>query len=132
VRLAIEGGVDEAINVLRKEQSLTRHRVRMVISSLLILIAIATVFSAGKFGISNVQSGAAILIITLILFMLLARKTRRAARALDLERQENLSLDAVAPKAPLLEGSTRRLDSAKSQSPSSVTEQSTLELKRED
>ncbi|HEX6729608.1 MAG TPA: zinc ribbon domain-containing protein [Pyrinomonadaceae bacterium] len=132
VRLALEGGVDEAITVLRREQSLTRHRVRMVISSLLILIAIATIFSAGRFGISNVQSGAVILIITLILFMLLARKTRRAARALDLENSGDLLRDSGAPNATLNEASTRSLGSAESQPARSVTEESTLELKRDD
>jgi hypothetical protein len=129
VRLALEGGVDEAINALRKEQSLARYRVRIVISSLLILIAITTIFTAGRFGISNVQSGAAILIIALILFMKLALKTRRAARALNLEKPENVLPN---PGAPLLEGSTRSLESADSQPPSSITEQSTLELKRKD
>jgi hypothetical protein len=130
VRLALEGGVDEAITALRKEQSLTRHRVRMVISSLLILIAIATIFTAGRFGISNVQSGAAILIIVLIVFMKLALKTRRAARALNVEQRENLLPESGAPS--LESSSTRTLESAESQPHLSVTEQSTLELKRKD
>jgi hypothetical protein len=130
VRLALEGRVDEAINVLRKEQGLTRYRLRMVISSLLILIAIATIFTAGQFGISNVQSGAAILIITLILFLQLALKTRRAARALDLEKPSSLLAESGAPNVPSLESSsTQRLES---QTHSSVTEQSTLELKPKD
>jgi hypothetical protein len=106
--------------------------VRIVISSLLILIAIATILTAGRFGISNVQSGAAILIIALILFMKLALKARRAARALDLEKQENVLPNPGGPNAPLLEGSTRRLESAQSPPLSSVTEQSTIELKRKD
>jgi hypothetical protein len=132
VRLALEGGVDEAINALRKEQSLARYRARIVISSLLILIAIATIFTAGRFGISNVQSGAAILIIALILFMKLALKARRAARALDLENPEDVLTSSKASNAVLDEGSTRSLEPAESHPPSSITEQSTLELKRKD
>ena len=99
----------------------------------MILIAIVTIFSAGRFGISNVQSGAALLIIALILFMKLALKARRAARALDLEKPSSLVTDSDAPNAPSLESSsTRRLESAESQPHSSVTEQSTLELKPKD
>jgi len=114
VRLAMDGRVDNAIKIVDREKSLWRYRFRLGISSLFILIAIATIVTGGKIGFSNIQSAAVILIIVMIVFMHFSRKSHRIARLLDAEDQlatSNLirTRDTVAP--------------------SSITEQSTMQLK---
>jgi hypothetical protein len=131
VRLALEGRIDHAIKALEKEQgSNFRYWLRISLSAFLILVSIATIFTNGWLGFSNLQSAAVILIIMLLLFMQNVRKFRLIARLLDTEipsgrlrvsqtdTTRDRSLNAPPTHAPA---------SAITPNPS-VTEQDTLRL----
>ena len=112
VRLALDGRVDEAIKISDGDRKLRRYRIRMGIASLFILIAIGTLVTRGKVGVSNIQSAAFILIIVMVLFMHVSRKYYRMARLLDAEdKSDRRETNVLAP--------------------SSITEQSTIKLKRD-
>ena len=83
VRLALDGRVDQAIKIATKDQSKFRYVVRMALSVFLILVAIATIFSKGWFGFSNLQSAAVILIIMLLVLMQNVQHSRGIARLLN-------------------------------------------------
>ena len=63
VRLALDGRVEAAIKMSEGEQRLTPHRIRMGLAVFLIAVALATIFSSGRIGFSNVQSAALVLIL---------------------------------------------------------------------
>jgi hypothetical protein len=87
VRLALAGHVDAAIKVSAGEQRLKPHRIRMGIAVFLIAVALATIFTGGRIGFSNVQSAALVLILMMVFFILTSLKAHRIARALDVENQ---------------------------------------------
>jgi zinc ribbon protein len=122
VRLAVDGRVDEAIKTIEAHRSLRLYRGRMLIGVLLILIAISTIFSAGKFGFSNVQSAAFILIILVLFFMMLVRTGHRVAQLLD----TNTKSSALNFSKPITgDATTMRLPEA---APNSIIEQDTLKM----
>ena len=130
VRLALEGHVDQAITTLKTEQNVSVHRVRLAVSALLILTALATLFT-GRIGFSNVGSAAIVLIITLIFFLQLALKTRRVARLLNPEAEsKNLMTHPLATSLP--EARTNPLDAPVHEAQVSVTERTTIKLSSED
>ena len=126
VRLALEGHVDQALTTLRNEQKVSIYRIRLVASALLILIALATLFTGGRFGLANVGSAAILLIITLIFFLQLALKSRRVARLLNPEAEPS-GLPTSLPDAR-----TNALHAPLHTVPESVTERTTLKLNSED
>jgi hypothetical protein len=98
-----------------------------VISALLILAALATLLSGGRFGFANVGSAAILLIIALIFFLNLALKSRTVARLLDLEAvSQNLATNSLP------EAKTNALHAPVHKAPASVTERATLKLNSED
>jgi uncharacterized membrane protein YvbJ len=121
VRLALDGRVQEAIKISDGDRKLWRYRLRVGIASLFILIAIATIVTGGKIGFSNIQSAAFVLIIIMILFIHVSRKSHRIARLLGAEDQSipNSARDE-------LREATRDTNVL---APSSITEQSTIKLK---
>lgn len=133
VRLAMDGRVDEAIKTLEGHQRVRFYRVCIVISVFLILIAISTIFTAGKYGFSNVQSAALILIIIVIFFMQLARKSHQVARVLDVDNQsEDLKLSqSITGHAAIGRGQPATITLSEPAA-GSMTEQDTLKLKAED
>jgi hypothetical protein len=126
VRLALEGHVDQALTILRNEQKLSVHRLRLAASALLILAALATIFTGGRFGFANVGSAAILLIITLVFFLHLALKSRRVARLLN-SRPEPADLTTSLPEAK-----TNALPAPVNKAPVSITERTTLKLDSED
>ena len=131
VRLALEGRVSQAVTTLRDEQNATVHRVRIAASALLILAALATLFSGGRIGFANVGSAAILLIITLIFFLQLALKSRRVARLLNPEAEpRELVSNPVATSLP--EARTNALQDPVHEAPVSVTERTTLKLNSDD
>ena len=116
VRLALEGRVDQAITTLRNEQRVSVHRVRLAVSALLILAALATLLTGGRFGFANVGSAAILLIISLLFFVHLATKSRRVARLLNPEA-ESRNLLTNTP-ASVTEATTLKLNSKDSGRPS--------------
>jgi hypothetical protein len=131
VRLALEGRVDQAITTLRNEQRVSVYRVRVAASVLLILTALGTLFTGGRFGFANVGSAAILLIITVILFLHLALKSRRVARLLDPEAEpRHLMTNPLATSLP--EARTTTLHSDVHKTPVSVAERTTLKLNSED
>jgi hypothetical protein len=131
VRLALEGRVDQAITTLRKEQKISVHRVRVVASAILILTALATLLTAGRFGFANVGSAAILLIITLIFFLQLVLKTRRVARLLDPEAEPRDLMTNPSPTS-LPEARTNALHAPVHKTPESITERTTIKLHSED
>jgi uncharacterized membrane protein YvbJ len=130
VRLALDGRTDEAIKTIAGDEKRWQYRLRIGVAGVLILIAIVTIVAGGKIGFSNIQSAALILIIMMIFFIQLARKSHRVARLLDADDQSvalNLS-DSRTTRSQLESGSS--VEGISSQS--SITEQSTLELKPDD
>jgi hypothetical protein len=131
VRLAIEGRVDQAIKALRNEQRISVYRVRLAVSAFLILAALATLFTGGRVGFSNVGSAAILLIIILILFVQLVLKSRRVAHLLDYEAEPGeLATKPVATS--LSEARTNALPASLHKTPLSVAESTTLKLNPED
>ena len=129
VRLALEGHVAQAITTLRNEQKVSVHRVRLIVSALLIVAALATLFSGGRVGFSNIGSAAILLIITLLFFIHLALKSRRVARLLNPHAEpRELPSDPLATSLP--EARTNALPDHKAQV--SVTERTTLKLNSDD
>lgn len=126
VRLALEGNVDQAITTLRNEQRISVYRIRLAASTLLILTALATLFSGGRFGFANVGSAAILLIIVVAFFLHLALKSRRVARLLSPEA-ESKDLATSLPEAR-----TNALHAAAHQAPMSLTERTTLKLNSDD
>ena len=120
VRLVLDGRIDEAKKTIDGDKKLWPYRLRMAIAGLLIVIAIATILTGGKIGFSNIQIATLLFIILTILLMRRWRKSHRVARLLDTEDQ---------PAARLQAGTTSPADT-NLLSPGSITEQSTLELKR--
>lgn len=127
VQLAMDGRVDEAIKTVAGDAKLSGYRFQIVIACVLILIAIATIFTGGKIGFSNIQSAALILIIMMVFFIYLSRKIHRVTRLLDAEDQSVTSniASSLNDRGQLREG-------ANIVAPDSITDQSTLELKRDD
>jgi hypothetical protein len=127
VRLALDGNVDAAIKMSEGEQRPKLHRIRMGIAVFLIAVALATIFSSGRIGFSNVQSAALVLILMMVFFILTSLKAHRIARALDGESQTP-GLNRADPD-PV---SIRAADPvALKQAPdSSVTDQETIRLHR--
>lgn len=121
VRLAMDGRVDEAAKSLDGEQRVWPYRARTGLGIFLILVAISTVFTAGKFGFSNVQSAAVVLILIVLWFLLLGRKSHRIARLLN--DHSNDVLLSPSNDAPSLTGG---------KSAASISEQDTLRLKAHD
>jgi len=87
VRLALEGRVDAAIRMSEGEQRPTAYRVRVGIGVFFILVGIMSIFTGGRIGFSNIQSAALILILMMVFFIQISRKSHRIARALDSEDQ---------------------------------------------
>lgn len=129
VRLAVDGRLEEAAKAVKGEQRPILYRGRIVVGLLLILIAIATIATGGRFGFSNIQTTSFILIIMVLVFLRLARKAHRVARALNTEASRlNLSASDAA-NGPELNASTKNLDLQEPASNISVTEQDTIKLK---
>lgn len=131
MRLALEGRVAQAITTLRNEQKVSVHRVRLAVSALLILAALATVFTGGRVGFANVGSAAILLIITLLFFVQLAQKSRRVARLLNPETEPK-ELPANSSATSLPEASTNALNTTINKAPVSVTERTTVKLNPDD
>ena len=131
VRRALDGHVDQAITILRNEQNATLHRVRLAVSALLILIALATLITGGWIGFSNVGSAAIVLIITLIFFVQLALKSRRVACLLN-PKAEPRTLASNPSATSLLEARTNALHAPAHEAAVSITEQTTIKLNSED
>ena len=115
VRLALDGRIDEAIKIVEGDKRLSGYRFRIGIAILVILVAITTILTGFKIGFANIQSAALVLILVAIFLLHLSRNHHRVARLLDTSspsEQNQLREGAVAP--------------------GSITEQSTLELKRND
>ena len=120
VRLAVAGRVDQAIQVLRNEQRISVYRIRLAVSTFLILAALATLFTGGRFGFANIGSAAILLIIVLILFVQLVLKSRRVAVLLNPE--------ADSREFSLPEARTNALPAPVHKTPVSVAESTTLKL----
>lgn len=131
VRLALEGRVDQAITTLKNERKVSVQRVRGAASALIILTALATLFTGGRIGFANVGSAAILLIVTLIFFLHLALKSRRIARLLNPEAERrDLMTNPLATSLP--EARTTTLHSDVHKTPVSVAERTTLKLNSED
>ena len=119
VRLVLDGRIDQIKKTIDSDKKLWAYRLRMAIAGLLAIIAIATILTGGKIGFSNIQSATLLFIILTILLMHRWRKSHRLARLLDTEES-----------TVRLQGGTATPSDTKVISPGSITEQSTLELKR--
>jgi uncharacterized membrane protein YvbJ len=127
VRLALEGRVDEAIKTVAGDKMLSGYRFRIGVAGLVILTAILTILTGVQIGFKNIQSAAVVLILVMILFLHLSRQYHRVARLLDTEEQSS------TPNLPGSPGGQNQLrDGTAIVVPASITEQSTLELKREE
>lgn len=118
VRLALDGRIDEARKICDSDKKLWPFRIRIAIASLLVIIALATIVTGGKIGFSNLQSAGLIFIITVILLMLRWRKSYRVAQLLDAEDRLQVGTTKPGYNDVIV--------------PGSITEQATLELKRDD
>ena len=127
VRLALDGRVDAAIKLSEGEQRLKPHRIRMGIAVFLIAVALATIFSGGRIGFSNVQSAALVLILMMIFFILTSLKAHRIARALAVEDQTTGSNRAESDPVSIRAANPVAL---KQPPDSSVTDQETIRLHR--
>ena len=121
VRLAMEGRVDEAAKSIDGEQRVGTYRIRTGLGIFLILVAISTIFTAGKFGFSNVQSASMVLILIVLWFLALGRKSHHIARLLN--DPSNDVLPNPSNDTPTLTAGPSR---------ASITEQDTLRLKAND
>jgi hypothetical protein len=122
VRLALDGRIQQAVQISDGDRKLWRYRLRIGIAALFMLIAIATIVTRGEIGFSNIQSAAFILIIVMILFMHLSRKSYRIARLLEDQSTPNSARGELREAARETNVLT----------PSSITEQSTIKLNPED
>jgi uncharacterized membrane protein YvbJ len=128
VRVALDGRIDEAIKVVKGEEGNFRYRLRIALAVFLILVSIATIFSGGWLGFSNLQSAAVILIIILLLFLQSARKSHRVARLLNTQTQAvDLGLSQTDAGSPLNPSPSA---ASVATSDASVTEQDTFRLHR--
>ena len=125
VRLALEGRIDEAIKTVEGDRKLTGYRFRIGIAGLVILASILTILTGFQIGFANIQSASAVLILVALFLWHLSQKYHRVARLLDPEDQ------SLTPK---LTSSAREENQLRvgAVAPDSITEQSTLELKRGD
>ena len=123
VRLALEGRVDEAMKIVEGDKMLSGHRLRIGIAGVVILTSILTILTGVQIGFRNIQSAALILILVMIFFLHLSRRYHRVARLLDAEDQS---------LTPSLTSSPTEQNELRAGAPASITEQSTLKLKRED
>ena len=128
VRLALDGRIDQAIKLVKKDQSKIYYSVRIGVCVFLVLVSIATIFSRGWFGFSNLQSAAVILIIMLLLFMQSVHKSRLVARLLNTETRAAHLNSSTTTAAQALNKPTNVTASVLAQD-ASVTEQDTLKLK---
>jgi len=128
VRLALDGRIDEAIKIVQGEEGNFRYRLRIVRMVFLILVSIATIFTGGWFGFSNLQSAAVILIIVLLLYLQSARKAHRVARLLNTQTPSgDLGLSKTNERAALNSSSS----TASVATPdASVIERETIRLNR--
>src|SRR5262245_40931853 len=127
VRLALDGRVDAAIKMSEGERRLKPHRVRVGLGIFLILVGLFTIFTGGAVGFSNVQSAAVVLILMMVFFIYISRKSHRIARALDADDQ-TLRLDrSDSDPAAIRAGNPGVLKPAPD---GSVTDQETIKLKR--
>ena len=124
VRLALEGRIDEAIKTVEGDKNLTGYRFRIGIAGLVILASILTILTGVQIGFKNIQSAALVLILVMIFFLHLSRNYHRVARLLDAGEQ-------LTPNLSSSPGGQNQLRE-ETNIPASITEQSTLELKRED
>jgi len=127
VRLALDGRVEAAIKMSESEQRPTPHRIRIGLAIFLIAVALATIFTGGRIGFSNVQSAALVLILMMVFFVFISRKAHRIARALEVEDQtpglNRADSDPVSIRAANPGALKRAPDN-------SVTDQETIRLHR--
>jgi len=116
--------VDHALTTLRSEQKVWVYRVRLALGIILILTALATLFTGGRIGFANVGSAAILLIITVLFFLQLALKSRRVARLLNPEAEP------TGLASSLTEARTNALPVHNA--PVSIAERTTLKLNTED
>ena len=129
VRLALDGRVDAAIRMSEGEQRPTPYRVRVGIGVFLILVCVVTIFTGGRIGFSNIQSAALIMIMMMVFFIQISRKSHRIARALDSE-DRTPGLDRIDSDVASIRGTNpARLKQAPN---TSVTEHETIKLSRPD
>jgi len=124
VRIALDGRVDEAIKTIEGAEKRGRYR---LLIGFLILVAIAAILTGGKFGFSNIQSAALILIIITVFCMHLLRKSHRVAHLLDAEDQ-SVTLNMTGSgtgQTQLREGTSSEVSAADVVARASITEQST-------
>ena len=127
VRLALDGRVDAAIKMSEGEQRLTPYRIRIGVGVFLIVVGILTIFTGGRIGFSNIQSASLILILMMVFFIYVSRKSHSIARALDSEDQSQ-GLDRTdAEVASIKTGNPSVLKQAPN---SSVTDHETIKLNR--
>lgn len=127
VRLALDGRIDAAIKLSDGEQRLKTYRVRVGLAIFLILVGLLTIFTSGEVGFVKVQSAALVLILMMVFFIQVSRKSHRIARALDSE-----------DRTPGLDGSDSDAASIRATNPavlkqapnSSVTDRETIKLNR--
>jgi uncharacterized membrane protein YvbJ len=128
VRLALDGRVEAAIKMSEGEQRLKFHRIRTGIAVFLIAVALATIFTGGRIGFSNVQSAALVLILMMVFFIFTSRKAHRIARALDVDDQTPGLNRADSDPTAITAANTGAL---KQMPGSSVTDQETIRLHRQ-
>lgn len=127
VRLALDGRVDAAIKMSEGEQRLTPYRIRIGVGVFLIVVGILTIFTGGRIGFSNIQSASLILILMMVFFIYVSRKSHRIARALDSEDQTPGLGRTDSEVASIKTGNPSVLKQAPN---SSVTDQETIKLNR--
>ena len=127
VQLALDGRLETAIKISAGEERLKSYRIRVGIGAFLIVVGLLTIFTGGRFGFSNVQSAALVLILMMIFFVQLSRKTHRIARALDIHEQTT-GLDRSDANARSIRAANT---AALRQAPDgSVTDRETIKLDR--
>jgi uncharacterized membrane protein YvbJ len=127
VRLALDGRLDAAIKMSKGEQRLTPYRIRIGIGVFLILVGIMTIFTGGRVGFSNIQSAAVILILMMVFFIYVSRKSHRIARALDRDDQTP-KLDPADSDSVSIRGAGPPI--LKQAPNSSITDHETIKLNR--
>jgi|GEM_PF-1264742 len=131
VRLALEGRIDEAIKTVAGDKTLSGYRFRIGVAGLVILTAILTILTGVSIGFANIQSAAVVLILVTIFFLHLSRNYHRVARLLDTGEQSPNLTSSPAGQRQLREVAGE-VSAAGIVGPGSITEQSTLELRREE
>ena len=127
VRLALGGQVDAAITMSHGEARLRTHRIRLGIGIFFILVGLATIFTGGRIGFSNIQSAALVLILMTLFFIHVSRKSHRVARALDRGDQTPGLDHADSDPASIKAANPTVLKQAPN---GSVTDQETIKLNR--